>query len=31
MQFGSIVHKLLLEPDSFNDIDYAVFEGARRE
>ena len=29
MQFGSIVHKLLLEPDSFND-DYAVFEGARR-
>ena len=29
MQFGSIVHKLLLEPNSFND-DYAVFEGARR-
>jgi len=29
MQFGSIVHKLLLEPDSFND-DYTVFEGARR-
>tara|TARA_R100001440_G_scaffold74819_1_gene100710 strand:+ start:136 stop:861 length:726 start_codon:yes stop_codon:yes gene_type:complete len=29
MQFGSIIHKLLLEPDSFND-DYAVFEGARR-
>lgn len=29
MQFGSIIHKLLLEPDSFND-EYAVFEGARR-
>lgn len=29
MQFGSLIHKLLLEPDSFND-DYAIFTGARR-
>ena len=29
MQFGSIIHKLLLEPESFND-DYAIFTGARR-
>ena len=29
IQFGSIIHKLLLEPDSFND-DYAVFEGKIR-
>tara|TARA_B100000424_G_scaffold52771_1_gene37785 strand:- start:4467 stop:5192 length:726 start_codon:yes stop_codon:yes gene_type:complete len=29
MWFGSIIHKLLLEPDSFND-DYAIFTGARR-
>ena len=29
MQFGSLVHKLLLQPESFGD-DFAVFEGARR-
>ena len=29
MQFGSIIHKILLEPESFND-DYAIFTGARR-
>ncbi|QDP58195.1 MAG: putative exodeoxyribonuclease 8 [Prokaryotic dsDNA virus sp.] len=29
MQFGKIIHKLLLEPDLFND-DYAVFEGKIR-
>tara|TARA_R100001460_G_scaffold54036_1_gene93221 strand:+ start:224 stop:952 length:729 start_codon:yes stop_codon:yes gene_type:complete len=29
MQFGSLVHKLILEPKSFNE-DYAIFEGSRR-
>ena len=29
MQFGSLVHKLILQPDTFGD-DFAVFEGARR-
>ena len=29
MQFGSLVHKLLLQPDTFKD-DFAIFEGARR-
>ena len=29
MQFGSLIHKLLLEPESFND-EYAIFNGARR-
>ena len=29
MQFGNIIHKLLLEPESFND-DYAVFDGKIR-
>lgn len=29
MHFGSLIHKLLLEPESFND-EYAIFTGARR-
>jgi len=29
MQFGSLVHKLILQPDTFGN-DFAVFEGARR-
>ena len=29
MMFGSLLHKLLLEPDTFN-LEFAVFEGTRR-
>jgi exodeoxyribonuclease VIII len=29
MQFGSLVHKLLLQPESFGD-EFSVFEGSRR-
>jgi len=29
MHFGQIIHKMLLQPESFKD-DFAVFEGARR-
>lgn len=30
MQFGSLIHKLILEPEKFGD-DFAIFEGARRQ
>ena len=29
MMLGSLIHKIILEPDTF-DLDYAVFEGTRR-
>jgi hypothetical protein len=29
MQFGTIIHKMLLEPDTFTK-EFAIFEGARR-
>ena len=29
MQFGTIIHKMLLEPETFTD-EFAIFEGARR-
>lgn len=30
MQFGTLIHKLILEPEKFGN-DFAVFEGARRQ